>query len=219
MWVLGCGGSLFDGVGVAEAVSDAADGFDHFGVFAEFFSEAAHVGVDGAGVDDGFVSPDVVEEDFAAEDGAFAFDECGEEAEFCGGEGEGGFVDVGGVFDAVDGDGAALEDGVGDALSAAEDGFDAEDEFAWAEGFDDVVVCAEFEAEDAVDFGGFGCEYDDGDVFELGVFADLFADFGAAHAGHHDVEDDEVDFFFFEGLEGFGAVVDFDGVVSFVCEG
>ena len=49
-----------------EAVADAADGFDHVGIAVEFFTEAAHVGVDGACVDHGFIAPYVVEEDFSA---------------------------------------------------------------------------------------------------------------------------------------------------------
>ena len=47
-------------------------------------------------------------------------------------------------------------------LGAAQQGFDAGVEFARAERFADVVVCAEFQPEDAVGFFVLGGEHDNG---------------------------------------------------------
>ena len=74
-------------------------------------------------------------------------------------------------------------------LAAAEHGLDAGDEFAHGEGLGHVVVGADFEADDAVDFVVAGGEHEDGD--RAGA-TDLAADLEAVHAGEHEVEHDHV---------------------------
>ena len=63
------------------------------------------------------------------------------------------------------------------------------DEFAGAEGFGDVVVGADGQSEDGVDFGVAGGEHDDVGVGER---AYLSADFQSIDAGQADVEDDDI---------------------------
>src|SRR5207249_4707317 len=75
---------------------------------------------------------------------------------------------------------------------AAEDRFDAGDQFARAERFGDVVISAHFEANDAVGFGGAGGEHDQGRVGGAVFSAQAAADLKAIDAGHHQVEDDQV---------------------------
>ena len=77
------------------------------------------------------------------------------------------------------------------ALEAAQHGFDAGDEFARAERLGDVVVCAEFEAENAVGFAALCGQENYRDRGEPGRLADGAADFQAVFAGNHDVEDEE----------------------------
>lgn len=68
------------------------------------------------------------------------------------------------MIDKIDGAMREVEAGweaglVGDA---AEDGFDTGEEFVHAEGFDDIVICAELETADAIGFTSAGGEDDDG---------------------------------------------------------
>jgi len=72
--------------------------------------------------------------------------------------------------------------------SAAQDGVDARGEFTRIEGLGEVVIGADFEADDAVDVVTVGGEHHDGDG---GGCADLAENFKAAHAREHDVEDDQ----------------------------
>jgi len=65
---------------------------------------------------------------------------------------------------------------------------DAGGEFAGIEGFGEVIIGADFEADDAVDVITVSGEHDDRDG---GGGADLAEDLEAAHAGEHDVENDE----------------------------
>ena len=93
---------------------------------------------------------------------------------------------------------------------ASKDGADAGEDFADAEGFGDVVVGAEFQPDDGINFFGFGSEEEKGD---LGVFAsDAPADFVAIQLGHHDVEADEVGLLGVIEADGFLAVRGGDGV-------
>ena len=73
--------------------------------------------------------------------------------------------------------------------AAAADRLDARDEFAVAEGFAAVVVRAEFEANDAVDFFVARAEEDER---RLPLLADAAAEFKAVGVGQADVEHDAV---------------------------
>ena len=72
---------------------------------------------------------------------------------------------------------------------AAQDHIHPRDQLARAEGFCDVIVAADLEAKDAVDFVVARGQKQDRHV---GGFPDLPADFEPVELGHADVEDDEV---------------------------
>ena len=74
-------------------------------------------------------------------------------------------------------------------VRAAQDGVDARQKFARVEGLHDIIVSANFEADDAVKLLGASGEQDHGDVVG---FTDVPAQREAIFARHHDVEDDEV---------------------------
>jgi hypothetical protein len=81
-------------------------------------------------------------------------------------------------------------------------GFPEEDVAADA-GFDhgrgerlvDVVDRSDFKAASFVFDAGLACEKDDGDFASRGIGLEASADLVAVHAGHHDVEKDEVGLF------------------------
>ena len=83
-------------------------------------------------------------------------------------------------------------------LHAAQEGFDACQQFGRFERFGEVIVGPQFQAHDAIVELRLGGEHEDGDVVAL--LAEFAADFEAALAGQHDVEHDEVELF----LEGLG---------------
>lgn len=60
--------------------------------------------------------------------------------------------------------------------------------------------------------------HDDGDVTEFSIRFDFFADLKAAHAGHHDVEDDDVGVDVGDALHGFEAVARGDDGARHVIE-
>ena len=113
----------------------------------------------------------------------------GEQAVFVAGEGEGVAVVGDGLRGAVMcpqfGRGCGGRYGTASAY-----GFDARDEFAAAEGFADVVVGAQFQTDDAIDFVVARGEKEDGDV---AVRADVAAKCQAVGVGQADVEQDAVD--------------------------
>ena len=174
--------------------------------------------IDGAGFAEVVVAPDGFEQLFAGEDDAFVLGEAAEEVEFFvaqleGLAVEGDFVALPVEAEGSDDDAGALGGGCG--AGAAEDGFDAGGEFAGVEGFAEVVVGTEFEADDAVDFFAAGGEHEDGDI---GVAAEFAADFVAGALGHHEVEDDEVGVVCAGDGEGLLAVVGGDDVEAFFFE-
>ncbi len=69
---------------------------------------------------------------------------------------------------------------------------DARDQFADEERLDDVVVRAQFEADDAVGFRSARGQEDDRRLRQLGIVADALADIQPVGIGQHDVEQDEV---------------------------
>ncbi len=154
---------------------------------------------DGAGVAGEGVAPDVFEQLFGGVDAFAVAHEEFKEVEFpgleadgpvaqgdlAGGAGEGEFAGL----DGVAGWGVGVADFFLEQFAAAEHGFDAGDEFAHGEGLGHVVVGADFEADDTVDFVVTGGEHEDGD--SAGA-ADLAADVEAVHAGEHEVEHQEV---------------------------
>lgn len=169
------------------------------GVGFEFLAELDDVGIDGAGIGEGFIAPDGVEDLIAGEGAIGILEEVDEEVVLGGGE-----LDL----LAAAGDDAAVDVdfGIGELEDlglfgggAAQEGANAGEELAAAEGFDDIVVGADFEEEDFVDLVADGGEDEDGGA-DVGA-AELFADFGTGHAGEAEVDDEEV------GLQGEGLVV------------
>src|SRR5690606_10873193 len=71
------------------------------------------------------------------------------------------------------------------AVGTTQHGFYPCHYFAGAEGLADVVVGAEFQAQQPVDFVDLGGNHDDG---QAGGLADVLADFHAVLAGQHQVE-------------------------------
>ena len=187
-----------------EDVAAATDGFDELAGFLvvvltftfEFAAESADGDVDGAVERASLAASEEVKQHIAGKHLVGAFDEGGEEVVFAAGEGDLGAVGVDEAaaagFEAPAGE--AVEtggfSGAGAALAgASQDGADAGEEFAGVEGFGQVVVGAEFEADDAVGFVAHGGEHDDGDV---GHGAQPAGDVEAGLAGEHEVEDDEL---------------------------
>ena len=173
------------------------------GVFFDLLAETADV--DGQGVAVAVFSPEAFVELVAGEDLAGVLGEEVEQLEFAGGEGHGGAVDPDLVGADVDGEAAEVEGGRGCLLAAAgaaEDGFDAGDDFAGGGGLDDLFIGAETETSDFVAVLLFGAEDEDGDVAEL---ADAADDLETGLAGHHHVEEDDVDRLVAEDVEGGGA--------------
>ena len=138
---------------------------------ADFGADGFDVGVDGAVGSSAGVLPGEVHELVACEDTARVFHEGEEEVVLVAGEVEGlacaaddfaeGVVVEGGCAGRRIGGCVGIIEGV--AIGAAKDGSDTGGEFAGAEGFCDVVVGTEFEADDAVDFAIACSEEQDGD--------------------------------------------------------
>ena len=74
-------------------------------------------------------------------------------------------------------------------LGAPENGFDAGHEFPGAEGFGDVIICAELETDDLVGFRAFGGKHDDGHRVGPVVPFEGFTDLKAAHFREHEIKD------------------------------
>lgn len=180
-------------LGGGEFIAFAPDGFDVELAGGEMFAEVGDVDVDGAGIAVEVVAPDEVEELVAGHDAVGVVDEGEEEVELFGAEFDGGAVDSDFVAVGVDGEVGELALGGGcgwcGGRGAAEDGFDAGDEFTGVKRFGEVVIGAEFEADDFVDIIGAGGEHEDG---ELAGSADLATDFPAIEAGEHEIENDEI---------------------------
>jgi hypothetical protein len=87
----------------------------------------------------------------------------------------------------------------------AKDGSDSGEQFARVERFGDIVVGAEFQADDAIGLLAHGGEHDDGD-FRLG--AQPSGEVEAGFAGQHQVEHDKLVVAVEPGASGFLAVAD-----------
>ena len=177
-------------------ITDAGDGFDVDGALAKLAPQRSDVDVHGAGLAVEVVAPDLFEELVAAEDDLRLAGEGFEQVEFLAAEVDGLAADVDfaplHVDDEVAGADGRRFGGGRCSRGAAEDGFDAGDDFAWVEGFGDVVIGTELQPDDFVDVVVAGGEHQDG---EIGVVASSHAaaDVPAVDAGQHQVEDEQVD--------------------------
>ncbi len=77
------------------------------------------------------------------------------------------------------------------AFEAAKNSFHASHEFTRAEGLGDVVVSAEFEAENPIRFAALGCEKNNWNGREAGSLPNAAADFETVFAWDHDVENEQ----------------------------
>jgi len=193
-------------------------------VALDLLAQLGDVLVEGAGGAEVVDPPDQIEEAVAAEDFAGAGEEGFEELHLPGGEAEADFPASPLIALAVDFGGADMENfrelrhGIGvDRRGAAQDGRYPGPQLVEAEGFGDVVVGAEFEAEDLVDFLPLGGEHDDRHA-AVGL-ADGAADLEAVFLRHHNVEEEEVGALGEEDLEGFGTVGGGKNAVPFGLEG
>ena len=93
---------------------------------------------------------------------------------------------------------------------APQQGLDPGAQLREGEGLGQIVVAARRQAQKLIGFLRFCGEKEDGDGGDLSY---LLADPQAAHAGHHDVEDDQIDFRC-EQAEGAGAVFGFEDAVA-----
>jgi len=184
--------------------------FGGIAVVAEFFAELDDDLIESPGRAVIIVTPNVVEEAVAGEDLAGMGVEELEQFQFSWGEGFGGFAALELKGFRIDARNPDLERvvvfGVGRALAgSAQQSVNAGEQFAEAEGFGDVIIRAEIEADDFINFLPFGGEHQDrgGDFFG----AELFANVVAAEAREHDIEHDKGRFLFGDGVDGFVAAI------------
>jgi hypothetical protein len=195
-------------------VTDAMDGEEMFGrvpVVAEFFSELNDDLVESAGGAEVIVTPYVVEQSVTGENFAGVSGEELKELKFFCGEFLDGFAAAQLKSFRVDGDVADVENflsvlfGGGSCAGTTKEGVNSGEQFADAEGLGDVVVSAEIQSDDFVDFLTFRSQHQNGGRIFLG--AELFAYVVPAGAREHDVKDDQGRVAFAYCLDGFIATV------------
>lgn len=146
------------------------------------------MGVDGAFFGGAGIAPGFEEELAAAEDASGFAGETGEEAEFRCSEGEGLSGENGLMAFSIDLQHLVCGGRKRSGRTAPEDGFHPGDQLARREGFADVVVGAEFESEDAIEFVVAGGEDDHRGA---GLEAELAEKIEARAIGQAEVEQDE----------------------------
>ena len=161
------------------------------GITFDFLAEPQDVDVDSSIRYGAILTPDRVQQLFAAENDRRAAHEEFEESELRGRQRERLAVEFDLAAAAVQFDIRGLEDTRRRGLST-ELQFNAGNHFANKERLDDVIVGAEFEAYDAIGFRRAGCQKDDGGLCEFGMIADAFADIETVGIGEHDIEQNEV---------------------------
>lgn len=149
--------------------------------------------IDGAGIHVGLILPDMLQKFIPADDGAAVVDKELQQLHLLGGKLD-GFTVFGGL--------SVLEIDVHIAelkaenrskiftRDAAQQGFDAGEQFVRVEGLGQVVVRAEFEADNTVNDTRLGSEHQNCGIYAL--LAKFLADIEAIFAGKHDVEQYEV---------------------------
>ena len=97
-------------------------------------------------------------------------------------------------------------------MIAAQYGFDARHQFLGIKRFHNVIVCAEFQAEDFVKNFSFGGKHNNRDI---GFSADFPADLIAVDSGQHQIQKDQIRHILFKGSQSFFSVIDGSGVKAF----
>src|SRR5439155_25470394 len=134
---------------LAEAIPKAAHGLDDVAGFPEFFAQAAYVRVHGAGVDHGFVAPDFIEQFIAILHAASARYQCPQQFELETGKTHPLPAHANLVTRRIDRDRARLERLLW-FFPAPKNCPNPQPDFARAERLGDIIVCTEFQADDAI---------------------------------------------------------------------
>jgi hypothetical protein len=194
-----------------EQIACTADGLQVQGIFRvgfNFFAEAADVDVHASGCDEAVGAPNGVKQLVAGEDAIGTRGQVVEQAKFERAERDGlaGMADA--IGSRVDGQASDFDDArrVDGRLGATQQGFDAGDELAGAEGLGDVIVGAHFEADNAVGFIAARGQHENGKPVEGFVLADFTANVQAGHFREHQIEQEKIGRRLLERGEAAGAV-------------
>ncbi len=87
-------------------------------------------------------------------------------------------------------------------VNSTQEGFHAGDQCFGAEGFGDVVVGTQFQADDRVGFFGFGRQHDNREHGGIRCGTHALADFKSIQLGQHQIEHNQVRLLFFDLLQG-----------------
>src|ERR1035437_9911457 len=176
--------------GLDEAVADAAHRIEVFGGRAKLFAQPAHVRIDGAGVHEAVVFPDIAQQLVPGLHASAALRQNREQLELGRRQLHVLAAPLHHVPRRVDKQVAKLER-LGfrrRGPAALQDLFHAQNQLARAEGVGDVIVRTQLQADDAVHLRRFGGEHNDGNAGGGGVAAQHFADFQPIDFGQHQVE-------------------------------
>src|SRR5229473_60552 len=206
-----------------EQVPGAADRFQVDGILRiafDFFAQPADVDVHAARSDETIGAPDSIEKLVARENAIRPRSKVIEQPEFERAERNGlpGMTDairrrINGQFADLNGAGRVRR-----RLRAAEQRFDARQQFARAERLGDVIVSAHLEAHDAVGFFAARGEHENGQAIQRVVPANFPADIEPGNFGKHEVEKQEIRRRFLQGIKTAGAVEGCLDLKSFICK-
>ncbi len=161
------------------------------GVRFYFLAEAEHVNIDSAVCNRTILSPDAVEQLFAAKDDAGSAHEELQEAKLSGSESQILIIERHPAAGAVEFNTGGFER-TRRRRGSAKLELDTRDDFTHEEGFDNVIVGAEFEADNPVCFRRARGQKDNRNLRELGVVPDGFADVEPVGIGQHDIEQNQI---------------------------
>ena len=181
--------------GDLETIARATDGLEisgALGISLDFLTYAPHIDVHGAWGHKAGIAPDGIEQVIAAEDAAWMPGKVIQQSKF--GRGGGGELSP-----HLQLHGAGIDDHFLEAddggrrrpFKTAQHSLDPGDQFPGGEGFGDVVVGAQFQAQDAIVFPRPGGEKDDRNGAESGIAAQTAAHIEAVSARNHDVQKEE----------------------------
>src|SRR5713226_2029414 len=194
-----------------EQVPGAANGLQVdriLGIAFDFFAQAADVHVHAARSDETVSAPDGIEKLVARENTVRPRSKVIEQPEFERAERNGLPGMTHAIRRRIDGQLADFNGAgrVGRRLRAAEQRFDACQQFTRAERLGDVIVGAHLEAHDAVGFFATRGEHEDGETIERVIPANFPADIEAGNLGKHEVEKQEIRRRFLQGAQAAAAV-------------
>src|ERR1035438_7595362 len=180
--------------GLDESVADAAHRIEVFGGGAKLFAQAAHVRIDGAGINEAVVVPHIAKQLVPGLHAPAALRQKRQQLELSGGQLKRLPAPLDQVPRSVDKQVAQLEGGglCRRGLTALQNLLHAQDQLSRAKGLGDVVLRAQFQADDAVKLSRFGREHNDGNGGGGGVATQHLAHLQPVDLGQHQVEHDQV---------------------------